>query len=185
MSKYEEPKYTLIQSKDNIEIRQYEPILVAETVVKGNQSEAANNAFSILANYIFGANTTTTNIAMTAPVTQFQQGEKIAMTAPVMQTGDPTHWVVQFMMPAQYALETLPKPQDSRITIRKIPSRKVATIRFSGVATERTTGENEAKLRSYLNQQGITITAKAVYAYYDGPSTLPMFRRNEVMFNVT
>ena len=125
------------------------------------------------------------NIAMTAPVTQFQKGEKIAMTAPVMQSGTQNHWVVQFMMPAKYTLETLPKPQDSRITIRRIPGRKVATIQFSGVATERATGENEKTLRSYLNQQGITITDKAVYAYYDGPSTLPMFRRNEVMFNVT
>ncbi|MGF1521876.1 MAG: heme-binding protein [Leptolyngbyaceae cyanobacterium] len=185
MAQYEEPKYTLIQSSGNIEVRYYEPILVAETVVDGARSEAANNAFSILANYIFGANTTSTSIAMTAPVTQFQQGEEITMTAPVLQTGEPTRWVVQFIMPAKYTLATLPKPRDTKITIRAIPSKRVAAIQFSGIATEQNTRENEAKLRSYLHEQGLSISDKAVYAYYDGPFTLPILRRNEVMFNLS
>lgn len=184
MGKYEEPKYNVLQSRGNIEIRQYEPMLVAETIVNGDRSDASNRAFSILANYIFGANTSSSDIAMTAPVIQSQQGEKIAMTVPVMQTASRTNWAVQFMMPTKYTLETLPKPKDPGITIKEIPGNKAAAIRFGGFARDQNVRENEAKLRSYLDQQGIEILSEATYAYYDGPATLPMFRRNEVMFTV-
>lgn len=85
MSKTEEPKYTVLQSHDNIEIRQYEPKIIAETVVKGERGKANRDAFSILAAYIFGENTPATDISMVMPVTQSQQSEKIVMTTAVTQ----------------------------------------------------------------------------------------------------
>jgi hypothetical protein len=139
MSRTEEPKYSILQSFGDIEIRQYEPKIVAETVVYGERNKANSAAFSILAAYIFGGNTSVTKIAMTAPVTQSQPSEKIAMTAPVTQqeTGqnlamktDGNAWGVQFAMPSQYTLATLPRPKNSRITLREIPGNKVAAIRF-------------------------------------------------------
>jgi hypothetical protein len=184
MGQYEQPKYSVLQSSGNIEIRQYEPKLVAETVVSGERRQAADSAFAILGEYIFGQNTSATAIAMTAPVTQSQQSEKIAMTAPVTQTGNQTAWAVQFAMPSKYTTATLPRPKNPRITIKQVPGAKVAAIRFSGFAEPNQLRENEAKLRSYLSQQGIEPTGEATYAFYDGPFTLPMFRRNEVMLEL-
>ncbi len=189
MSQTEEPKYSVLQSYDDIEIRQYEPKIVAETVIQTERDRANKAAFSILAAYIFGENTSVTKIAMTAPVTQSQPSEKIAMTAPVIQqeAGEnlaTSTWAVQFVMPSEYTLATLPKPKDSRITIKEVPSNKVAAIRFSGLAEDEQLQENEAKLSAFLARQGIETKGKAIYAFYDSPFILPAFRRNEVMLEL-
>jgi len=61
----EEPKYTVLQEFENgIEIRAYEPHLVAVTKMDGSQ----NSGFRVLAGYIFGGNEKEQEIAMTAPV---------------------------------------------------------------------------------------------------------------------
>jgi hypothetical protein len=52
----EQPKYSVVQSNDVYEIRKYEPYIVAEVVVPGPESEAGNQAFSLLGGYIFGKN---------------------------------------------------------------------------------------------------------------------------------
>jgi effector-binding domain-containing protein len=190
VSKTEGPQYTVLQSYGDIEIRQYEPKLVAETVVSGERGKANNDAFGILAGYIFGKNTSVTQpqgsekIAMTAPVLQ-QASEKIAMTSPVTQTGDQNRWVVQFFMPSAYSIATLPKPKDDRITIREVSGSKAAAIRFSGNASDKQLQENEAKLREFLSQQGIDAQRTATYAFYDSPMTLPMLKRNEVMIEIS
>ncbi|MEH2209552.1 SOUL family heme-binding protein [Nostoc sp.] len=189
MSQTEEPKYSVLQSYNDIEIRQYEPKIVAETVIQTERDRANKAAFSILAAYIFGENTSVTKIAMTAPVTQSQPSEKIAMTAPVIQqeAGEnlaTSAWAVQFVMPSEYTLATLPKPKDSRITIKEVPSNKVAAICFSGLAEDEQLQENEAKLSAFLARQGIETKGKAIYAFYDSPFILPAFRRNEVMLEL-
>ncbi|MFN6527327.1 heme-binding protein [Nostoc sp. ChiSLP03a] len=189
MSQTEEPKYCVLQSYDDIEIRQYEPKIVAETLIEAQRDRANKAAFSILAAYIFGENTSVTKIAMTAPVTQSQPSEKIAMTAPVIQqeAGEniaTSTWAIQFVMPSEYTLATLPKPKDSRITIKEVPSNKVAAIRFSGSAGDEQLQEKEAKLFAFLVQQGIEPKGKPIYAFYDSPFILPAFRRNEVMLEL-
>jgi hypothetical protein len=49
----EEPSYTVVRQLDGIAIREYQPYTVAEVVVSGEASEAANRAFPILAGYIY------------------------------------------------------------------------------------------------------------------------------------
>lgn len=192
MSKSEEPKYTVLKSYGDIEIRQYEPKIVAETVVKAERSKANNDAFGILAGYIFGQNLSVTQsqknekIAMTAPVMQQATGEAIAMTTPVTQTGEQNTntWAVQFFMPSAYSLATLPKPKDDRINLKELPGSTVAAIRFSGNAGDKQLREQEAKLRDFLNQQRIEAKGTVTYAFYDSPFTLPMLKRNEVMIEI-
>ncbi|MFM8429902.1 MAG: SOUL family heme-binding protein, partial [Holophagaceae bacterium] len=83
----EEPKYKVVEKVGRVEIRQYEPYLVAQTKVNGSFDQAGNLAFRVLFQYISGANKTQTSIAMTAPVAQTKNtGTSIAMTAPVAQT---------------------------------------------------------------------------------------------------
>ena len=82
-SQVERARYKTVERKRNIEIRDYTPMIVAETEVLGDREEAIQRGFRTLADYIFGNNTESRLIAMRAAVTQQPRGEKIAMTAPV------------------------------------------------------------------------------------------------------
>jgi SOUL heme-binding protein len=70
VSNVEQPKYKVVDSSDNIEIRDYAPMIVAEAEVSGDRREAIGKGFRLIADYIFGNNTASQKVAMTAPVTQ-------------------------------------------------------------------------------------------------------------------
>ena len=89
----EEPKYRVLSQTKYIEVRQYDPMIIAQVRITGERNEAANAGFRILADFIFGNNQkaasstgsqTYEEIPMTAPVVQ-QESERIPMTAPVVQ----------------------------------------------------------------------------------------------------
>ena len=120
----EKPDYDIIASNENIEIRRYGPMIVAEVEAKGNRENIAGSEFSILADYIFGNNTMQNSIAMTAPVQQ-QQSKAIAMTSPVQQQLTGEVWTVSFVMPSEYNMDTLPKPNNDRVKLREVPSKKI------------------------------------------------------------
>lgn len=178
----EEPAYQVVRNLGTIEIRTYPPILVAETVVTGDFADAGDDAFRPLFGYISGKNTGSQKIEMTAPV--IQEGQKIAMTAPVIQEGRGGAYVVQFVMPASFTLETLPKPTDPRVTTRQVPARTVAVIRYSGRWTQSNYEENLARLRAEMARAGLTATGDPVWARYDDPFTLWFNRRNEIMIPI-
>ena len=52
----EEPKYTVISKNDSYEVREYNSVIVAETQINADFDKAGNQAFRILADYIFGNN---------------------------------------------------------------------------------------------------------------------------------
>ncbi len=52
----EEPKFALLSKDGAIELRQYAPFLIAETVVEGDMDEASNRGFRLIADFIFGNN---------------------------------------------------------------------------------------------------------------------------------
>ena len=70
MSNVEKPGYKVIQSEQNIEIRQYDPMIIAEVEVEGKREDAIREGFRLLADYIFGNNKMGDVISMTAPVEQ-------------------------------------------------------------------------------------------------------------------
>ncbi len=131
----EEPPFKLVVEDGPFSVRDYPALVVAEVSVAGDQNEAANAGFRLLAGYIFGGNSPGQRIAMTAPVVQApREGEKIAMTAPVTQTSEAGRWTVRFTMPAGYTLQTLPKPNDPRVKLLELPPSRMAVVRFSGLA---------------------------------------------------
>jgi len=132
----EEASYEVVKTEDSFEVRDYAPYILAETYVKGGFDEAGSNAFRRLFRYISGENRAQEKIDMTAPVSQ-QSGEKIDMTAPVGQQKSGDQWVVSFMMPASYDMETLPVPDDPLVTLRQVPASRMATIRYSGFWSEK------------------------------------------------
>ena len=184
VSNVEHPKYTLIERSGNIEIRDYAPMIVAETEVTGERREAISKGFRLIANYIFGNNIAAQKIPMTAPVTQ-QGSEKIAMTAPVTQQGVGKSWRVRFVMPSKYTMETLPKPNNPAVELKEIPGKRFAAIRFSGMGGQDSLERHTKELDEFLSAKNLTPSSPPTYAFYNPPWTLPFLRRNEVMVELS
>lgn len=180
----EEPPWTLVYREGAFEIRDYAPTVVAETEATGERGSAINQGFRRLARFIFGGNEPNRSIAMTAPVAQRQGGERIAMTAPVAQARSADSWVVTFYMPPGSTLETMPRPLDGSVTLRQIPARRLAALRFTGLATQRNLDQHAEALRQRIAARGERATGPVTYAFYNPPWTLPWTRRNEVMLEL-
>ena len=183
MSDVEQAKYTVVQTDDDFEIRDYVPSLAAEVEVSGDRKEAISEGFKTIADYIFGNNQSSDKVAMTAPVIQ-EQSQTIAMTAPVIQEGNGKSWKVRFIMPSQYTVETLPKPNNASVKIVELPARRFAVIRFSGVPDNDDLKDKSYQLTEWLQHKNLKSIGEPVYAFYNPPWTLPFLRRNEVMVEV-
>ncbi len=178
----EEPSYTLEARHASFEIRNYSPILVAETLVEDKFDKAGNRGFRILADFIFGNNQTKTTLPMTAPVVQQSEktAEKIAMTAPVNLTREKSGFVVQFTMPSKYTLETLPQPNDPRVRVREVPARRVAVFTYSGSWSEERYLEKLAAFKNALSEKNLISKGEPSFARFDSPFRLWFLRRNEI-----
>ncbi len=164
----EEPKYTVTQSFDAFELRRYDANIQAR--VQTNGSDAVSGGFRRVARYIFGGN---------------QTGESIAMTAPVSMWDDnDTGWLA-FTMPSAYALETLPAPHDGGVVLLEQEEKTVAVLSFSGRTTAGKTARLEQKLRKAIATEGLSAVGPAVLAVYENPwTTLPFMRRNELHLEI-
>ena len=183
MSNVEKPEYQVVQSEQNIEIRQYMPMIIAEVNVAGDRENASRKGFQLLADYIFGNNTVQKVISMTAPVQQ-KKNQKISMTAPVQQQLSEKSWQISFVMPSEHNLDTLPIPNNKRVQLKKISAKKFIVIKFSGTSSKKNITEHENQLIKYVREKQINITESPKYAFYNTPWTLPILRRNEVMFEI-
>jgi len=181
----EQPRFRVEQVlvADSIEVRRYEPYIVAEVVVPGPAEQAGNQGFSFLGGYIFGRNKGDRKIAMTAPVTESAQPVKIEMTAPVTQNavaGGKGGFAVQFMMPSSFTMETLPEPLDPRVTLKPVAEQRVVAITYSGTWTQSNYEEHLQKLRDTAQRQGLQVDGEPVYARYNGPWVPWFMRKNEI-----
>ena len=183
MSNVEKPDYKVIQSEQNIEIRQYEPMIIAEVEVDGKREDAIRDGFRLLADYIFGNNTVQQVISMTAPVQQ-KENQKIAMTAPVQQQSTGKSWRMSFVMPSKYSMDSLPVPNNNRVRLKEILTKKFVVIEFSGTNSNENVTEHENQLMNYIEANQIKIIGSPKYAFYNAPWTLPFLRRNEVMIEI-
>lgn len=185
----ETPKYEVISEHKDYEVRRYAPHILAEVTMDGEYRNAMNGGFRKLADYIFGNNTSVTKdkgsekIAMTAPVIERQTAsEKIAMTAPVIeQQKAPGSRVVAFVMPSEYTLDTLPKPNNPDVRLVEVPAKDYAVVRFSGTASEEKALEMKRRLLEALKRDQRATVGEPMLAQYNPPWTPPFMRRNEVM----
>ena len=180
----EEAKYTLLKKDGKFEIRDYAPHILAETVVDGDIEQAGSKAFKRLFRYISGGNRSQQKVAMTAPVSQQPRGEKIEMTAPVGQRSVGGQWVVSFMMPASYTLDTLPQPDNPKISLRLVPAHRMAVVRYSGFWSEKKYLRYRKKLMAWVDKQELTAVGNPVWARYNPPFTPWFLRRNEILIPV-
>jgi len=180
----EEAKYAVLEKEGHFELRQYEPCIAAETLVEGDFDEVGNAGFRRLFRYISGDNQAKLAISMTAPVTQEMRSEKISMTAPVTQQKAGNDWSIAFVMPAGYTMDSLPTPNDGRITIRAIPARLVAVITYSGTWSKSRYEEHKAQLDKMMSKRKLKAAGEYIYARYNPPFTPWFMRRNEVLVPV-
>jgi hypothetical protein len=152
----EKAKYTVLEKEDGFEIRKYDPQIVAETFVEGDLEKAGSEGFRRLYDYISGENTKKQSISMTAPVSQETGSNKIAMTAPVKQEMKNNRWRITFLMPAEYTLETLPEPNDTRVRLAEESGRLMVALKYSGTWSEEGYQEPVGRIHSKtrFNQNG-------------------------------
>ena len=183
----DEPEYSVIETGNGYEVREYLPYIVAEVNVKADDSwEATNKWFRILANYIFGGNITRQQIQMNSPVSDIKnmdtnESEQIEMTSPVneIERWNDKH-TIQFVMPAKYTLGSLPIPKDDRINLREIEWRTIAVLRYTGYVTENKLEEKKQELARSLLNDWKEFNPEMISAQYNPPYSFPWLRRNEV-----
>ncbi|MDG1453457.1 MAG: heme-binding protein [Methylophilaceae bacterium] len=189
----EEPKYNVIKKSAPFELRAYAPKIIAETTLSGDLDAASSAGFKLIADYIFGNNAALAGgnekISMTAPVTMeatTNKPSKISMTAPVSMApadgqGEFNQWRMHFVMPSEYTMDTLPKPNNPAVILREMPNSHYAVHRFSWFAGEEKVKQKTKELLAWMKSNNITPTGKAELARYNPPWTLPFLRRNEIM----
>ena len=160
----EEAKYDVVKSNEIYEIRKYSDRLAVQAL-NTNQ----NNSFRKLFNYISGDNETNEEIKMTIPVTQMEKKGNMTM---------------QFYLPSKFNKDNIPNPLRPDVEIINIEGGYYAVVRYSGRASDKNFIKHQEILENQLKKDNILILSSAIKATYNSPFTLPMLRRNEVMFKV-
>lgn len=172
----EEPSYSIVKSNENYEIRKYKDRLAVEVEFKSEDS-----GFQYLFNYISGENTTSEKVSMTVPVTQ---SAKIDMTAPVTQSNKDGKMLMQFFLPSKFTIDTAPTPTNKRVKLVIIEGGYYAIKRYSGRTSDTNYKKHLVKLKENLTSDNIETLDDGIKAIFDGPFTLPIMRRNEVMMKI-
>lgn len=183
----ENPRYTVEKYIDDIEIRQYEPMIVAQVSEKKPGQEGLNSGFSALADYIFGNNTAGSGISMTTPVIDTKnKSESISMTTPVIDIKNNEDRTIVFTMPSKWTIESIPKPNNPNVELVQWPAEKKAVLSFFLFQFEnQSTRKNaENNLLEILKKNNISHKGDITFAFYNPPFTPFFLRRNEVMVTV-
>jgi hypothetical protein len=106
------------------------------------------------------------------------------MTAPVGIQKVMNGWKVYFVMPSQYTLDTLPTPNNAQVSIKKVPAKRFAVIRFSSFVDEDKMGRKVKELNDWIVNKNLKPINSPELARYNPPWTLPFLRRNEIMVEV-
>lgn len=167
----EKPAYETAEKDGSVELRRYQPYVVAETVVSGEYERASNEAFMRLFRYISGKNRKQVDA----------QSPKIAMTAPVTMARIGEAWRMAFMVPGKYTLETAPRPADPLVELRAEPGGLVATLTYSGRSTRERYLERQEELERWLDERGLEAGGEPMFAGYDAPYVPWFLRHNEVL----
>ena len=189
----EEPQHKIVLADGDIEVRAYQPYAVAWTTAQGPFDEAVRTGFRRLFEYITGANTSASDIEMTAPVLtepkSLETGAIVAApqsgengNAPTTLAGDDIDgWSIGFVLPAGYTAATAPVPTSADINVSDVAARCVASIGFSGNLGNEAGEEQRRTLSRWIEARGLDHRQNWQLAGYNPPWTIPMLRRNEVL----
>ncbi len=160
----ETPKYRVIKTLGEVEIREYPSLVLAQTSLKkSDYDQEGNNGFRTIAGYIFGGN---------------QKQQKIAMTAPViMSMGDTAS--MSFVMPSEYNINDLPTPSNNQVKLIQENAKILAVIGFGGYSNSEKIKKYADKLLEELKNNHLETRGALLYMGYNAPWDITN-RRNEV-----
>ena len=84
-------------------------------------------------------------------------------------------------MPSKYSLESLPNPNLQNVEIEKEELGIIAAMQFGGWATEKRSNRYIKTFLKQLQEKNIEIVGDIRVAQYSGPTTIPPFRKNEIL----
>lgn len=165
VSSVETPDYKSERKDGDFEIRTYPSMVLAQVKRSGTRQSAVGRSFSPLAGYIFAKE---------------RPGEKIAMTAPVVQAPSEGGWTVSFILPPSITAQNAPAPTGG-VSVVSLPARTMATYRFSGTWSDKRFNDASKRLLAWVADQGLKTDGDVEYGYYNDPFIPAFLRRNEVM----
>lgn len=182
----EQQEYEVLETHGSLERRRYAACVVADVAVGGSVEGAGTAAFRPLVSYISGANLR--RGAFTTAMAPDASGERMAMTAPVIQQaaddGAEDRWIVSFVLPGGRDVDDYPEPTDPRVRLRALPAHEAAAIRWSGRWSADNVATRTEELRRALDQHGWVAVAQARWARFDPPWKPAFLRRNEIVIPV-
>ena len=186
----EQPRYEIKERIGDVEIRQYEPFAMVSTRVEGEYETASKIGFYRLADYIFGKNTESKILAMTAPVFLEREpivteDEDFSKTLAVYHDRRRKGWIISFVLPLSFTHSTAPRPIDDHIVITESEPGLVAVLGYSGVSTWDKVEDKVNEMTACLtHHEKYDLMSEPRYAQYDAPIALPFVRKNEIFIGV-
>ncbi len=155
-----------------VEVRIYERHLLASVDVNSSFKEAGNAAFQPLFRYISGRNA---------------DEQKIAMTAPVIQSASRRHdtaWTVSFVMPASLLKTGAPRPTTEQVEIVERSEQLIAALPYNGSWRIGLFEEKKEELIQQLARSPYSICGNVMWARHNAPFTPWFLKKNEVLMPV-
>lgn len=180
ISNVEEARYKTLDKDNNYSLREYDKVMIAEVTVDGDHyNDTSRKSFRILFNYISGDNKTKLDIPMTSPVIN-QSNKKIKMTSPVLTNNQ----TMVFFLPSHFTLKNTPIPNNPRVKVYMRKPKVIGVVKFNGRMTNDAINKYTKLLSNWLKMKGYKELSKPIYARYNPPWTLPIFRHNEIQIIV-
>ena len=85
---------------------------------------------------------------------------------------------------SKFNKDNAPKPVDSEVKILTIEGGYYAVIEYSGRSSDKNFLKNKDILEKALKQDNLLVLSPPIRASYNSPFTLPILKRNEVMYKV-
>ncbi len=162
-----------------LEVRRYPAGIEARTRIDTpDLKRALNRGFERLFAYILGGN---------------RDGEKLHMATPVTTSSErltgadaaiDSVFTMSFVMPRGRLLSQLPRPRDARVELHEHGPRRIAALTFHGAFDRAHVAQQARALLAHVDNAGLSPLGVVSFAAYDGPSTLPLLRHNEVWVEI-
>ena len=167
----EQLAYDVIRSYPDFEVRRYADYDLVQVEQRGDYTQAGYRGFNPLFQFITGSNASGEKIAMTAPVIQHELGSNL--------------YAVAFAMPRAVAGDRIPRPTDANLSVIHVPQHDVAVMRFRGLWSEEKFRDVAEKLKAAVNRESLSARGEVYSARYDPPWKPGFMRRNEALIDLT